>query len=292
MKRLLLTLVSAAIASLTSGAEETTKTYDFKDITSINAGHAYQVHITYGKSDKVKVVYDDDMEKYQTLDIRYSEGRLDLYVKQRKPLRNWTNKNQIHVYLEMDDIYSIDLSGAAKATFTGDFKTENLDMDISGAASLHSLSISGESLEADISGASSANVTGSFSKSVGLDISGAAKMTLNADAETIDADISGASKLSCKGNFKESDITCSGASSAELVGKTINADYECSGASSIDAEKMLAKTAYVELTGASKTHVYASDRLNYNVSRSSKMTYFGDAELKNLNNDTNVVRGR
>lgn len=292
MKRILLTLAATAIALFTANAEEKTKTYDFGDITSINAGGTYQIHVTEGKSKKVKVVYDDAIEKYQNLDVRYSGGTLNLFIRQEKPLKSWTNNTQIHVYLEMDDVYGIDLSGAAKATFSGEFRSENLDLDISGAAAVTELCVYGHHLEADITGAANADVTGNFSKKIEVDISGAAKLTLKADAEILEADISGASKFNCTGEFKECEISCTGASNAELAGKAGKADYECSGASNIDGQDLIAKIASVELSGASKAKVNAADDLYYNVSRASKMTYYGDAKLHNRNTDSNVVRGR
>lgn len=280
------------MAVFAASAEEKTKTYDFGDITSISAGSNFQVFVTQGKSDKVKVVYDSDIEKYASIDVRYHAGRLSLIVKQEKPLKRWTNDNQILVYLEMDDISMIDMSGAAKVTFTGRFKTEYLDLDISGAAGVYDLEITGHTLDADISGASKASITGSFPKKIDIDLSGASKMKLNADSEILKADVSGAGKLVCSGNYKESHICCTGASDAEIVGKTLTAEYECSGASSVNAKELHAKKAEVELTGASKASVYASDELHYNVSRSSKMVYYGDAKLYNHNDDTNIVKGR
>ena len=292
MKRILLTLAVAGFAMLTANAEEKTKTYDFGDITGIAAGGVYQVHVTEGRSDKVKVVYDSEIEKYVKLDIKYFSGTLTLATKQEKPFKNWTRNTEIHVYLEMDNIEEIELSGASQAEFTGKFKTERLDLDLSGASKMHNLTIDGHTLEADLSGASKAEITGNFSGDLEIDLSGASSLTWTGNAATFEAELSGASNLSSFGGLRSCEISCSGASNADLSGKTTTADYECSGASAIDAKKMIAKTASVELTGASKAHVNASDRLDYNVSRSSKMTYYGDAELNNMNNDTNVVRGR
>lgn len=292
MKRLLLTLAASAIALLSANAEEKTKTYDFGDIKSITAGSSYQIHVTHGKSKEVKVVYDSDIEKYQKLDVRYSGGTLNLSLKQEKPLKSWTKSTEIHVYLEMDDINELDLSGAAKATFSGDFKSETLGLDLSGAASVRDLNVRGENLEADVSGAANADLTGNFTGKIEVDISGAAKFDLKSDAEYLEADVSGASKLRCAGNFKECEISCSGASNADFTGKVGKADFECSGASGIDAQDFIAKTVEVELTGASKAEVNASDDLYYNVSRASKMTYYGDAKLHNRNTDNNVVKGR
>ena len=62
MKRLIITLAAAVLALSAANAEEKTKTYNFGDITGISAGGIYQIHVTEGKSDKVKVVYDDDID--------------------------------------------------------------------------------------------------------------------------------------------------------------------------------------------------------------------------------------
>ena len=292
MKRFIITLALATLALFTASAAEKNKTYDFGDITSISAGSNFKVYVTYGRSDKVKVVYDSDLEKYADLDIRYHAGRLSLNLKQDKPLKSWTSTNQVQVYLEMDEISLIEMSGAAKATFTGSFETETLDLDVSGAASVHDLNITGQALDADISGASNATVTGSFPEKIDIDLSGASKMSMTADSDILKADISGAGKLLCSGKYNECHIFCSGASDAEISGKTVKAEYECSGASSVEAKELTARTVEVELTGASKATVYASDDLHYNVSRASKMVYYGNAKLHNHNEDTNIVKGR
>lgn len=292
MKRFIITLALATLALFTASAAEKNKTYDFGDITSISAGSNFKVYVTYGRSDKVKVVYDSDLEKYADLDIRYHAGRLSLNLKQDKPLKSWTSTNQVQVYLEMDEISLIEMSGAAKATFTGSFETETLDLDVSGAASIHDLNITGQALDADISGASNATVTGSFPEKIDIDLSGASKMSMTADSDILKADISGAGKLLCSGKYNECHIFCSGASNADISGKTVKAEYECSGASSVEAKELTARTVEVELTGASKATINASDDLHYNVSRASKMVYYGNAKLHNHNEDTNIVKGR
>ena len=120
MKKLFITLAAAVIAMLAANAEEKEKVYDFGEITSINAGFSYEINVTHGRSDKVKVVYDSEME--DLLEIKYSSTTksLNLFVKNdiQKMFKNKSrNATRVQVYLEMKDIKSIDLSGAAKATF-------------------------------------------------------------------------------------------------------------------------------------------------------------------------------
>lgn len=292
MKRILLTLAVAAMTLLSASAEEKTKTYDFGDITGISAGGTYQIHVTEGKSDKIKVVYDSSIEEYLQLDIKCHSGSLVLRREQKKPLKNWSNNTKVHVYLEMDKIDKIELSGASYAEFSGKFKADNLELCISGASKINGLDIDGQTLEAEISGASQADFTGNFSGNADLELSGASKLTWKGNAANLDAEISGASRLESEGNYKSCEVSCSGASNAEFSGNVGNAEYECSGASRINAQDFIAKTASVELTGASKAEVNATENIYYNISRSCKITYYGDAQLHNRSTDTNVVRGR
>ena len=202
------------------------------------------------------------------------------------------DRKRVDVYLEMDNIKSIRISGAAEIIFEGAFKADDLDIDISGASSLKDLHVNGKSMEVDCSGASKVSVSGNFSKEVGIEVSGASRMTYTGDSETLEADMSGASSFKCEGKHSTADIKCSGASNAEFAGKVGKAEYECSGASSIDAENYISRTVSVELTGACKAKVHADEDLYYNVSRSSKITYYGDAKLHNRSADNNVVKGR
>lgn len=254
MKRIFISFALGALAFFTCNAEEKTSNYKFGDITSINVSSNINIHVTEGQSGKVKVVYDKKMDEYQDIKVRYHGETLDLSVKRKTPTKGWTNDNKIHVYIEMDEICSINLSGAAKATFSGDFKTDELDIDISGAASLSDLNINGKALEIDISGAGKGAVTGNFSQKVEVDLSGAAKLM--------------------------------------LAGKTAYAEYNGSGACNIDAQELYSETAEVEFSGACKVKVHASNELHYDVSPGSKMTYFGEAELFNHNSATNIVKGR
>ena len=300
MKRFLLTLAAAAISLFAADAEEKTKTYDFGDITGIDASFLYTIHVTEGKSDKVTLVYDDMIETFLDLEVSYKDGNLRLSRKVRdKKSENkfgrWisgADRKRVDVYLEMDNIRSIKVSGAAQITFEGNFKADDLDIDISGASSLKDLQVNGKSMDVDCSGASKLSVSGNFSKEVGIEVSGAGGMTYHGDSETLEVDLSGASSFKCDGKHSTADIRCSGASKAELNGKGNYAEYDCSGASSINAEDFSVKKAEVELSGASSLKLSVSDELNYNVSTASKMTYYGDPVLYNKSSSSNVVKGR
>ena len=199
---------------------------------------------------------------------------------------------QIHVYVEMDKISSLEISGAASVTFEGEYKGEDLRIELSGASKIHNLNIDGKSLKFTCSGASNGSIEGSFAGNVDLDLSGASKLKCNCNGKEFSAEVSGASRLDFEGECTAADVRCSGASSASLEGSATEAEFECSGASRIEAEDFITKNLRADLSGASKAEVHATSNLTYTVSRACKIVYHGDAVLKNLTSEPNVVKGR
>ena len=78
---------------------------------------------------------------------------------------------------------------------------------------------------------------------------------------------------------------------AELAGKVDRLSIDGSGACSIDAKDLNADYASVDLSGASKAKVNADKELRYDIPRSCKITYYGNAKLINLSDDNNVIKG-
>ena len=292
MKKFILTLAVLA-ATICASAEEKTKTYDFGDIKILNVEYNYQVYVTKGNSGKVKIEYDSKFEDYLKVKY-YADGKsLSISMDDRLPNMLKTGKQpRINVYLEMNEITKVDLSGACTVTFEGEYKAGELDIEVSGASKLNYLKIDGRNLDADCSGAAFCKISGNFTEDVELDLSGASKMEYAGNSKVFEAEISGASKLSFSGKYDNTEVTCSGASKANMEGSSESAEYECSGASNIEAEDFIVKNVKASLSGASRAEIHATDNLTYMVSRSSKIVYYGDAVLKNVSTDTNVVKGR
>jgi hypothetical protein len=78
-------------------------------------------------------------------------------------------------------------------------------------------------------------------------------------------------------------IQNSGASNINLSGQTVALELELSGASKADTEKLIAERVTVNLSGAGKANVYASDELNAEVSGAGSVTYSGDPKTVNRN---------
>ena len=294
MKRILITLAVAALALFTANAEERTKTYEFGDITKIEASFLYHLHVTEGKSGKVTVVYDDNYERHMRVNFNQYESKLTLHLndipKAFKQIKG--DQPYIHVYVEMDHIESIVLMGATVADFNGRFSSDDIDIRMNAASKLNSLNINGKNLDLSTSGAGKVEIYGNFSRSVEIDLSGAADTYLKIDTPELEGELSGAASVRYEGKVRICDLECSGAASVDMTGEADEVYIEGSGACSIDAKDFVAENVSILLSGASKAKVYASKLLKYDVSRACKMTYYGDAELVNMSEDSNIVRGR
>ncbi len=311
MKRLFLTIALAAISVFGLMAEEKTKVYEFGDITRLEAGFLYQLHITEGTSGKVKIVYESDYEKH--LRVKYTESGSSLRLGLDEIPNKFKRGNQphIHVYLEMDRIDEIMISGGGSvAFFDGEFTGEDVQLSLGAAATLSDLNLQCKNLDMTCSGASNASITGIVMNGVEVELSGASSSNLNISAQELecnlsgassltnngdivkcDIECSGASKFTNNGDIQDGDMECSGASALKLEGKGSRLDLEGSGACKINTRNFKAHDVRLELSGASNAAVYAEKTLKYSVSRTSKLTYYGNADLFNMDESGNVVKG-
>lgn len=278
-------------AVFTLNAQEKTKTYKFGDIKSIDAGYSYKIYVTEGSSKEVKVVYDKELEDYMI--VNYSALSSELVLRMDDLPRRLRNGNfsNIKVYVKMDEIDDIDLSGAASVSFEGRYKASDLEVGLSGASSLNGLMVTANTLSADCSGASSFNIEGLFKGNVEMELSGAVSCRFSGRGDDFEGELSGACNLDADLEFRSCDLNCSGASKAELAGKVDRLSIDGSGACSIDAKDLNADYASVDLSGASKAKVNADKELRYDIPRSCKITYYGNAKLINLSDDNNVIKG-
>ena len=112
----------------------------------------------------------------------------------------------------------------------------------------------------DVSGAS--NITGQTrivnTENIKLDVSGAGDINMDVDAPAINAEVSGAGSVNLKGQTKTFDLTLTGAAKARC--------YE-----------LLSENTKVDISGAGEADVFASVKLDAQVSGAGNVTYKGGA---------------
>ena len=289
MKRFFFTLAIIAVAAISAIAQNTlTKVYSFGEITSIEANSIYDIEVTQGNSGTVKIVYEDYYK--DRLIVKYYNGKLNLGITPTKGRSNHRNTEGIKVYLQMPTIEDLDLSGASSLKAMGSFKTDELDIETSGASSITGLEISGNELSLDCSGASILNLKGDF-KTIEAEISGASEIVLNSNSTVFEGEFSGASTVKVYGDHKNTDVVCSGASNLTLEGKTDYIKSVTTGASNLKAQEFTALNGYAQVSGASNAKVRCTGDLKIMVGRASKLTYYGNPNIINLNTDDNIKKG-
>ena len=291
MKRFFLSLAIMAIGTVSLFAQNIlTKEYNFGKITSIDASSVYDIEVTQGNSGKVTVEYDEVFK--ERLIVRYNGGELELAIESKQNIfrNNKKSNNGIKVYLQMPTIKDLELSGASSLKATGKFKTDELEIDLSGASSITGLEIEGTELSVECSGASKLTMAGNF-KDMEVDCSGASSVSIKGNSNYFEGEFSGAVNAAISGDHNKTEVTCSGASKVKLEGETDYLKSVTSGASNLNAQNFTANNGYAEVTGASNAKVRCTGDLKVMVSRASKLTHYGNPNIIDLNKDTNIRKG-
>lgn len=176
-------------------------------------------------------------------------GAIDLYVSQgdTKPVRIETDDNLQQyitvaqqgdrVIIKTKEGYNLRPTGKIKAYVSA---TVYNTIDVSGACNIigENKIVNTESME--------------------MDVSGAGNITMEANAPAIKADISGAGSVNLKGETKDFDLTLTGAAKAHCF-------------------DLKAETTKVDISGAGEADVFASMKLNAEVSGAGHISYKGGA---------------
>jgi len=143
---------------------------------------------------------------------------------------SWTNK-KLKAYVSVKDLTSLHVTGASYVTTTGNVKTENLNVEVSGASELKG-SLQVKNLNLAISGASVARLMG-VAENVNIEASGAARISaFDLQVDNGKFDISGASHITISVN-KEFSASASGGSSIQYKGDALAKSMNASGGATI-----------------------------------------------------------
>ncbi len=288
MKKTLMLLAVLQIVTLSLFAGNTiTKKYNFGAVKSIDAGSIYEIEVIEGKQKEVTIVCDPSLQEH--LDVKYFHGELVLSM---KPNTKIVNGEGVKVYLQMETIEELDLSGAAKLKVDGQFKNHEMDMELSGASSAIISNISGTSISIECSGASKLNIADCNFSSVEIDASGASNLHITSCRNNnLEIEASGASKVKMHSIGRHTETSCIGASKIILTGETDLFRSETSGASNLTAQDFYAKNGNAEVTGASNARIRCSGDLKVMVSKMSKLTHYGNPNIINIDTESNIRKG-
>ena len=262
----------------TANANELVKNYPARGIRKIEASQIFTINVTKGKTDGIKLVFKGESAKYEKfVRVETESGELSLSIENNN-VRNKSHMDGIEVYLSMETIEEIELSGVCILNTRAEdvYNPRDLKIELSGVskASINAnclnmeVELSGHSaltycgnatyIDCELSGTSVANIKSGASAEVKFEASGVSSINY-ASAATLDY------------LFVEESGSCS----INLKGKAEKAKYDISGASSLNAKNLIAEEVMVEVSGVSKAVVFAVQHLEWSASGMANVTYYG-----------------
>ena len=262
----------------TANANELVKNYPARGIRKIEASQIFTINVTKGKTDGIKLVFKGGSAKYEKyVKVETQSGKLSLSIENNN-VRNKSHMDGIEVYLSMETIEEIELSGVCILNTRAEdvYNPRDLKIELSGVskASINAnclnmeVELSGHSaltycgnanyIDCELSGTSVANIKSGASAEVKFEASGVSSINYTS-AATVDY------------LFVEESGSCS----INLNGKAEKAKYDISGASSLNAKNLIAEEVMVEVSVVSKAVVFAVQHLEWSASGMANVTYYG-----------------
>ena len=211
MKKIIGLLALTAIFTITfinqSNAQRETRRVD--DFTKVSFGISGNLYIKQGSEQSVELK-GDDLDEIET---EVSGGKLR--IKYEKSGWNW-GRDRVDVYVTIEKLEALTLSGSGKVYGESLFKTDDLDLSVSGSGDLE-LDIDADRVETGISGSGGVVLSGD-AVSHRISISGSGKLNAeDLETETYRIQISGSG--SCRIHAtKEIDASVSGSGSIYYKG--------------------------------------------------------------------------
>jgi hypothetical protein len=198
------------------------------EFTTLDASGIFKIFLLEGNNPHIRIETDENIHEYISFEVR--RNTLKLSMKNNQIYR----PTHLHVYLTVNTIEKLDLSGATSLEADHTLVSPNLTISISGAGDLDldvetrdlrttvsgagniSLSGNADTHEVKLSGAASMKCTDLKTRSTIISLSGAGSADVHA-SELLDASISGVGSIKYAGDPEKTNISKSGLGSIKPI---------------------------------------------------------------------------
>lgn len=262
----------------TANANELVKNYPARGIRKIEASQIFTINVTKGKTDGIKLVFKGGSAKYEKyVKVETQSGKLSLSIENNN-VRNKSHMDGIEVYLSMETIEEIELSGVCILNTRAEdvYNPRDLKIELSGVSKA-SVNANCLNMEVELSGHSALTYCGNANY-IDCELSGTSVANIKSGASAeVKFEASGVSSINytSAATLDYLFVEESGSCSINLKGKAEKAKYDISGASSLNAKNLIAEEVMVEVSGVSKAVVFAVQHLEWSASGMANVTYYG-----------------
>ncbi len=194
--------------------------------TGVKVGGAFKVVLSQTGKHRLVVEAEEDL-----LDKVRTEVKGDVLHIEMKWDWSWKDRDKITVYVEFEDLESLEVSGAADITAKTPIEANDLDISVSGAGDID-LEVNAKTMEVTVSGAGDVSVSGSTDRQK-IRLSGAGSYKAqHLKSNYAHAKASGAGSIVVNVS-EEIEAYASGAGSVKYYGDPAKEKSNASGAGSI-----------------------------------------------------------
>lgn len=164
-----------------------TQTRKVSDFKGIDVSGGFTVEITQGSSESLRLEAEENLLDNIKTEVR--NGVLHIYND-----KGITSSKGMKAYITVKELNKIDISGGVKVIGKSTFKTNTMNIDMSGGSKV-ALAVDAKQLKMDMSGASKVELTGKADELI-MEMSGASNVDASElEAKDVKVGASGASKV-------------------------------------------------------------------------------------------------
>ena len=260
-KQLSLTILTLFLA-LTLSFAQNRETRNVGTFTKISFRVPGKLYLRQGSTQKVEIEGPKDILK--KIETEVEGSRLSIGKEGNWMDWNWDNDDKINVYITVQNIEALSVSGSGDLIGETKLSTGDLDLKVSGSGSLKIEAEASGEVEADVSGSGDIDLKGKC-KSFNSDVSGSGKVLLALTiSDKADFGVSGSGKIMASGTAATVEASISGS------GKVLAAD-------------LVTNRCEVKISGSGDVEIHVKDELDATISGSGSVTYKGDPKKVNSN---------
>lgn len=270
MRYLLLVCISAII-SIGVSAQKIEKDFDFKGFTSINVSGGFDLYISQGDDESVKLILDRELEKYLVVEIK--GDALKIKLKSHIKFGLFKKSTPLKAIVVVKDIKSIYVSGGGNIN-TNKLISKNLRIGLSGGGDLN-IDTSVDKLFCEISGGGDMIVKGD-ANSQEISLSGGGNLNSQIDAKVSKLHLSGGGDASIYCNNSVSlKAYLSGGGDVKLKGTVKVLEAGLSGGGDIYAKECQIDNCVLSLSGGGDASIMVRNSLDVSVSGGGSVKCYG-----------------
>jgi len=259
MKKYITTGLLAFLSCIAAFAQKETR--NVGAFTGVGLHIPAKLYITQGSPQKVELEGSKDLIALVKTEVNGS--KLDIEVSPKLHNFNWGD-DEVIVYVTVEKIQSITVSGSGHAVAQTTIASDNLDLKVSGSGAL----------DAEIN----------VANNVDLNLSGSGRIELKGKCKRIETHVSGSGKVKLDAAITEAaDLSISGSGKIEASGTASAVKASITGSGKVLAADLETHDCEIKLSGSGNMEINVKNSLDANISGSGSVSYKGNPSHVNSN---------